>query len=195
MLELMKFSDRELQFRLFYSIIVAGKNAKFAENVTKKLFSDEEKTPFEVVKEWVVKGELDQKLREARSGNYVKTAKAFEDLVNSNIDLRTCQPVDLESIHGIGPKTARFFIIWTRPDANCAALDVHVLRWLRNQGHAVPKSTPPAGRTYDRIEQIFLSEAQKLGVTPRQLDEAIWVQGSGFGKWNPDDFVSDKNGQ
>lgn len=190
----MNLSNRELQFRIFYSIIVAGKNAKFAENVTKKLFQSKKKSPFNVVREWIDNGELEDKLREAKTGNYTKMVRAFEGLVNSNIDLKTCQPAELESVHGIGPKTARFFIIWTRPDAHCAALDVHVLRWLRNQGHSVPKATPPAGNTYNKIEQIFLDEAKKRGVTPRQLDEAIWVQGSGFGKWNPDDFVSKENG-
>jgi thermostable 8-oxoguanine DNA glycosylase len=189
----MELSNRELQFRLFYSIIVAGKNAKFAENVTKKLFRVEKKNPFNVVRDWIKEGKLEQKLREAKTGNYTKMARAFAELANSNIDLRTCRPVDLEQIHGIGPKTARFFIIWTRPDARCAALDVHVLRWLKNRGYEVPKSTPPAGRTYNRIEQIFLAEAEKRDLTPRALDEMIWVQGSGFGKWNPDDFVS-KNG-
>lgn len=54
----MGLSNRELQFRLFYSIIVAGKNAKFAENVTKRLFQAEKKNPFNVVKEWVDEGKL-----------------------------------------------------------------------------------------------------------------------------------------
>lgn len=181
----MELNNRELQFRIFYSIIVAGKNAKFAENVTKRLFRAERKTPFNVVRQWIEEGVLDQKLREARTGNYTKMALSFAGLVNSNIDLKTCTAADLESIHGIGPKTARFFIIWTRPDAKYAALDVHVLRWLRNQGYSVPKSTPPAGKTYNRIEQIFLNEAEKRGVTPRQLDEKIWMKGSGFNTYNP----------
>jgi thermostable 8-oxoguanine DNA glycosylase len=166
----MGLSNRELQFRLFYSIIVAGKNAKFAENVTKKLFRAEKKNPFNVVKEWVEQGSLEEKLREAKTGNYTKMVQSFSRLVEADIDLRTCEPADLERVHGIGPKTARFFIIWTRPDAHCAALDVHVLRWLKNQGHDVPKSTPPAGPTYSRIEQLFLDEAEKRGVANWAMD-------------------------
>lgn len=176
----------ELQFRIIYAIIVAGKSAKFAEGAIKKLFPcRKEVNPFNIIRKWIDEQRLDIELRKAKTGNYTKIAKALQQLVFSNINLETCQPADLEKIHGIGPKTARFFIIWTRPDAYCAALDVHVLRWLHNQGYDVPKSTPPAGKTYEKIEKIFLNEASQRGLTPRQLDEYIWVNGSGYGSYNP----------
>ncbi|MFA5048262.1 MAG: hypothetical protein WC516_04540 [Patescibacteria group bacterium] len=160
-------------------------------------------TPFHTIGRWIAHiSELLElnitdmvlyKLRETKTGNYNKINKCLRELVCSNINLRTCSVEDLEKIYGIGPKTARFFILWTRPNAKCAALDVHVLRWLGKQGYKVPKSTPN-GKQYKELEQAFLDEADKLNMTPSELDKKIWVgssnYGKKYGKWNPDDFVS-----
>lgn len=193
----MDISDKELQYRIIYSVIVAGKNAKFAEKKTKELLKDMDlgETPFHIIGRWMchvsqlfelnITNMVLYKLKESKTGNYYKLNKCLRELINSGINLRTCSIEDLEKIHGIGPKTARFFIIWTRPDARCAALDVHVLRWLGKQGYKVPKATP-SGKKYKELEQIFLNEAAKLNITPRELDEKIWVEGSKFGQYNPD---------
>jgi thermostable 8-oxoguanine DNA glycosylase len=171
-------TDQELQLRLLYAVIVAGKSAMFAEQAMARLFAGlGDRLPFDRVRTWKSEGTLDARLREARVGNYNKVSRAFVELTASSIDLRSCTPGDLEDFHGIGPKTARFFIIWTRPDARVAALDVHILRWLRTQGHNAPRQTPQ-GRKYAELETVFLAEAEKRGMTPRQLDEAIWSNGS-----------------
>lgn len=187
----MNLTEKELQYRIIYSIIVAGKNARFAENATKKLFNNDI-MPFEQIKIWIENSSLEEELKKAKIGNYNKMYICFKELIKSNINLFTCSPADLEKIHGIGPKTARFFILWTRPDANVAALDVHILRWLGKQGYNVPKSTPN-GKKYAELEKAFLNEAEKLNLAPAELDKNIWTESSGFGKWNPDDFISKEN--
>lgn len=178
---------RELQLKLLYSVIVAGKSAKFAEAVIEKLFSHSKMPPFLVLKDWDNNEILEIKLRSARTGNYGKTTKCLRQLINSNLNLSTCTPEDLEDIHGIGPKTARFFILWTRSDANYAALDVHILRWLRSLGHKAPKQTP-SGKKYKELEDVFLKEAKERNLTPGQLDHIIWKQGSGYTGWDPDGY-------
>ncbi len=169
----------ELERRIIYSIIVAGKSAKFTEGVMSRLVENTT-PPFNQIRSLVSNNTLEDKLREARTGNYTKLSKSFTALVNSSIDLKTCTPQDLEMIHGIGCKTSRFFIIWTRPEENYAALDVHILRWLREQGYDAPKSTP-SGRKYYELENIFLQEAKKLGLTPRELDRKIWIENNKSG--------------
>ena len=99
-------------------------------------------------------------------------------------------PEELEEIHGIGPKTSRFFIMWTRPGANYAALDTHILKWLALRGHKVPKSTP-SGKKYKEIEKIFLREAAELGMSPQELDTIIWKSFSGYNNWSPEKKYSD----
>lgn len=169
---------RELQLKLLYTVIVAGKSAKFANNVIKKLFGGYEELPFDIIRGWIDDGKLRDNLLLCNTGNYNKIERTFTEIVESDIDLDWCTPEDLEAIHGIGPKSARFYIVWTRPWEEYAVLDVHVLRWLSQRGYDVPRSTPPLKR-YKEIESLFLAEAEEAGINPRDLDLAIWLEGSG----------------
>lgn len=186
-------TDHELQFRLLFAITVAGKSASHAEKVLKRLFEKSSRAPIDRIRRWVADGELEGRLKTARTGNYGKLSKAFSQvaaaIAEGKLDLQTCSAGDLEAFHGVGPKTSRFFITWTRPDARHAVLDVHVLRWLKKRGHDVPQATPSSRQQYARIENIFLAIADTMGKTPRQLDAAIWAQGSGYEGWNPDDHI------
>jgi hypothetical protein len=188
----MMLSESELQCRLIYAIIVAGKSARFAENAIRKLFSEHDESPFKLIRTWWDRHTLESHLRMAKTGNYGKLVKALPALAWSDIDLRTCTPADLEIVHGIGPKTSRFFILWTRPDARYAALDVHILRWLGKKGYKVPKNTPQSTKAYAVLEKAFLDEAEKLGLSPAELDKQVWMAGAKWDSWNPNNFISDK---
>jgi len=106
-------------------------------------------------------------------GCYNHKAKAFRELLASKIDLKTCDVDDLERIAGIGPKTSRCFLLHSRPNQTYAGLDRHVLRYMRDQGFSVPKSTP-TGAKYKKIEQEFIKIANKLGKSTSELDLEIW---------------------
>jgi len=187
-------SDKELQLRLLYAVIVAGKSAKFAEQAMVRLFSGlGDDLPFTKLRTWISDGSLNTRLREARTGNYDKVSKAFSDIAKAEMDLHIVDPMELEKIHGIGPKTARFFIIWTRPNARVAALDVHILRWLRGLGYNAPRQTPQ-GKKYTELEQVFLVEADKRGVSPRVLDAQVWSTGSRYDQNASFNLVSDMVG-
>lgn len=82
----------------------------------------------------------------------------------------------LERFRGVGPKTARFFILHSRPNAPVVALDTHILRWLAAKGERVPRNTPPAGQDYRRLEGIFLQYAKNSGMSPADFDYAIWLE-------------------
>jgi thermostable 8-oxoguanine DNA glycosylase len=176
----MNESQWELEAKLLYAVVVAGKNAKFADEKIRLLLdmAGPGETPFELVRLLVKTTQLMETLRAIKTGNYNKICKAFEQIVAANLDLTACTPADLEKIHGIGPKTSRFFILWTRPDANYAALDVHVLRWLRSLGYPAPQATPGDKKKYAELESIFLKEAVSRRKTARQLDLEIWEAGS-----------------
>lgn len=182
-------TPRELQTALIYSLIVAGKSANFADTATVRLLVELKKragegTPFDQIRR--LDNESNESLllalKKARTGNYRKMDRALREIVHSTIRLDTCGPDQLEQVSGIGPKTARFFIIWTRPNAKYAALDVHILRWLREVAGVefAPKHTPPSGKLYQRLEHIFIEQAGERGLTPRQLDEQIWLMYSGY---------------
>ena len=166
---------------MLYCVVVAGKSADFTDAVMGRLLkhAKADETPFVMIRRLLKrKGKLEEVLQQCRTGNYTKMAKAFAALAKSSINLTSCLPEQLETIPGIGPKTSRFFIIWTRPGARYAALDVHVLRWLGKQGYKVPKSTP-IGKRYAELEQAFLAEADRFGLSPGDLDVLVWTTGAG----------------
>lgn len=163
------------EWKLLYAMVVAGKAAKFADRVMVRLIDDEDPGvyPFEQIRAMILAGELDEALRRSRSGNYRKFAKGFPEVIK--LDAETCSVEELESIHGIGGKTSRFFLLWTRPDVRYAALDTHVMKFLKRLGHTKAMGTPPAqGKTYKRLERIFLAIALKLKVSARDLDYSVW---------------------
>lgn len=165
----------ELEYRVLYSMVVAGKSAAFATAALARFFGDPagDWSPLAFVEYLVARGQLLSRLQEARTGNYTKLALGFEQLAKAELDLRTCSAQQLEAIHGVGPKTSRFFILWTRPEAEHAALDTHVLKWLRYLGHNAPMSTP-SGEKYAELERVFIAAAKARGMTARELDSAIW---------------------
>jgi hypothetical protein len=166
--------DAELQKFILHAIIVAGKNAPFANRAYKQFIGDVTIPPFEYIRLLVASNTLEKRVKEAKTGNYTKIVKAFSQLASSNLNLATCTASDLEQINGIGPKTSRYFLMYTRAEPNCAALDRHILRWLKDLGHKdVPKGTPTA-KAYGAWEQIFLEEAKRHGMTAREADTFAW---------------------
>ncbi len=173
-----------LESKLIYSAVVAGKSARFADGVLDRLMrlviDGGHGWPMAAVRTWVQEGDLGGVLRACRSGSYRRLTRCLDEL--SQLDLATATVEVLEGVHGIGPKTARFWVMWTQPGARYAALDTHILKYLRSLGHDAPKSTPQAGPVYRRLEQIFLAQADMLGKTPRELDYEVWDWYAGKGQ-------------
>ena len=169
-----------LEARLVFAMIVAGKTAKFATQATRRLleYRWKQENTFAMIRRLDDTNRLAKALHYAGTGNYEKLWYGLRQLARAEINLRTCTPQELERIHGIGPKTARFFVLWTRPQEEYAALDTHVLRWLRRCGYEAPKATP-SGQRYRELERAFIEEARKRAVSPRELDHAIWVEATG----------------
>jgi endonuclease III len=170
----------KLEGRLLYSVIVAGKSAQFANNKVILLLPEGTRSsPLA----WLARldrkpGALEAHLRHVRTGRYSVLLRAFRWIIEKDLDLATVSVAELEACPGVGPKTARFFVAWTRPHERVAVLDVHILRWLRARGYDAPTSTPRAGELYDQLERAFIAEADERGKTPRELDLAIWEAGS-----------------
>jgi thermostable 8-oxoguanine DNA glycosylase len=118
---------------------------------------------------------ITQSLRNSGLGCWRIKSRTIRELVESNLDLHTCSVEELESIWGIGPKTARCFILHSRKGVRLAGLDVHILRYLKNLGYNVPVNTP-VGKRYREIEEIFLSICDQIGKSPAEYDLEIWKQ-------------------
>ena len=173
-------SDKyEKEYFLIFSVIVAGRNAKMAVEKTWRLleFTWGEETPFDLIKHYIDHNTLTQKLKSLKIGQYTRIEKALRDIINLNVE--TCTLDDLLACHGVGNKTARFFLLNTRKNAEYAVLDTHVLKWLNSlfgNWMSVPKSTPTSGSRYALWEYKAI-QAMKKEYPERTLAQAdfeIW---------------------
>ena len=173
-------SDEDLQRFLIFCICVAGKNAKAVDaNVCRFLApcARMNKTPFDYLRHMIETRTLWPMMMDARLGKYRVLKRTFRYLAElaDDLDLRSCAVEELELVPGIGPKTARFFLLYTRKDFKGAALDTHVLQHLAACGfEKVPKQTPQSPKVYRKWEQVVLELAEREGVDPAEYDNQIW---------------------
>ena len=171
-------TTEELQEFWLFCITVAGKTAvQQAKNLEAFLSKGRKDfpgftTPFQVVGVLDQWNGLEEYLKEARLGQYTKLVKAFRGSLG--IDLATCSVKDLEAIHGVGAKTARYFMLHTRANQRIACLDTHVIRHMRDLGLTEQKGTPPSGPKYEALEQEFLKLSDASGMSPADFDLMIW---------------------
>jgi len=98
-----------------------------------------------------------------------------------DLDLATCTLEELMSVHGVGQKTARFFLLHTRPDCQCAVLDTHILKWLRDNQVDAPQNTPTSVKQYLALEKqfLFLARENFPFMSIADIDLTLWMKYSG----------------
>ncbi|MHC4264321.1 MAG: HhH-GDP family DNA glycosylase [Planctomycetota bacterium] len=169
----------ELERFWIFCIMVAGKNSDYAAKKVGDLLTDIPKayTPLEYLR--LHQTILHNLLVVNKTGQYGRIKDAIED--SFDLDLRTCSVEELQEVRGVGPKTARFFILHSREDAKVAVLDTHVLKWLREHGVENAPQHTPLKSAYEKFERIALCliEAYYPGLTVAQADLLIWATMSG----------------
>lgn len=174
-------THEELEEFLLFSIVVAGKNA--FQQATKldafisPLRKDFGFSPFHCIRHMDRKENLIACLKSVKMGQYERISTAFRGVAHLMNEHRYSLhnfPIEiLECIKGIGMKTARFFVMHSRPGQQVACLDTHILQWLAEKGHDVPNQTP-RGEKYLALEKVFLDYSKGLGMMPAELDLKIW---------------------
>ena len=171
-------TNRELEEFMIFAVCAAGKNAVTTAKILNKIFDFCERGYLMPIKNMASKGGLGEYLRSKGIGCYNNRAETILQLykkIRADKDfLRTATVADLEEIHGIGPKTSRFFIMHSRPNQRVAALDTHILKELNAQGVPTPKSTPAYGRRYKQLEKEFIKLADKAGKSVADYDLEVW---------------------
>lgn len=168
-------TDKELEEFILFWVCAAGKNGRTAARCLHNLmecvggYTDFFGGPFKAMIRAHKLYYLPKLMKMKGIGCFNSKARTFLELAHSNLDLRTCTVTDLESIHGIGPKTARCFLLHSRKNAQVAGLDTHILKHLKALGYDVPKSTP-TGKKYLDIEKIVLMLAKEAGMSPAEFD-------------------------
>jgi len=175
-------SDSELEYFLMFAICVAGKTAKQIKIALNKFlaegFANGIGSPFDILRHYIATEVLYEQMKESGLGQYTKLAKAFVQITNDDFNLRECSLDDLMGVHGVGPKTARFFLCYTRPNQPYAILDTHILRYIREKLSVYTPPATPTGAKYLELEKVFVKHAQSKGYEPVQLDLQIWEKNS-----------------
>lgn len=170
-------TQEELEENLLFCVVVAGKKASTQIRLLHSFLNSGKPglSPFDKIRAMNSDGNLPQKLMDSRLGQYTRLVCCFRALISSDINLSNCTVEDLEFIHGIGPKTARFFMTCNREHVRHAVIDTHLLKYMNQyMGITVPSTTPGSQREYTRLEKLYLDHVDSLGVNPAELDLAIW---------------------
>ena len=171
---------RQKEAFLIFAITVAGKDAMWASRTVGKLLSrcPDSQRPLEFL---ASSNDLHNTLVANRVGQYSRITKAIQDA--AKLDVETCTVEDLEACHGIGPKTARFFLLHSRPDCDCAAVDTHILKYIKDSGMDldVPETTPQSPKKYKEMERAFLTliSLDFPGLSVAAADLLVWTFYSG----------------
>lgn len=191
-------SREEQEAFLIFSVLAAAKNSavqaqKLDDFLTTPVrnglyaFDPEEAdSPFEWLYELHKGACLETACKKHGLGKYGLIVPCFRELgrrANGTAEKNDLNPLDtsveeLEELRGVGKKTSRFFLLHTDRQAEVAALDTHILDWLGEQGYNVPNKTPTSQGRYNEIEAHFLAESRRRGLTPANLDIAIWKENS-----------------
>lgn len=173
--------ENELQMFWLFCLVVAGKTAKtqarLLDNFIQSLdspYGEFNDTPMGRIHMAERQGVLLDRIKESRLGQFNRLHKAF--MQSTMVNLSEATVAELETIHGVGPKTARMFVMMSRKDQRYAALDTHVLKHLRANGVEAPLSTPSGGKKYDLLEQEFLKLADASEMEVAEYDLMVWKQ-------------------
>jgi hypothetical protein len=152
-------SDHELEEFLLFCVSVAGKNADQQAGKLERFLGG--RRPFAYIRR-IGEGGLEARLREVRLGKYSLLGRSFRELSHSGADLRACGWEELTRFPGIGIKTAKFFVLHSRPGEMHGVLDTHVLSWMSERwapagrgAPAVPRHSPQDPRAYRFWETVF----------------------------------------
>lgn len=171
--------DEALQRFLIFGIIAAGKDSDWAASKVANLLKQKPDGVLPLA--YLAENEiaLHNTLVANQVGQYHRIKKAILDA--AKLDLRTATVEEIDEIFGVGPKTARLFILHSRADAEVAVLDTHILKWLRDlKVDNVPTATP-TGKEYERLERLAIRFKRNLypGLSLAQADLLIWAKYSG----------------
>ncbi len=170
-------TQHELEEFWLFCIAVAGKTATQIAAKLDDFLSGRASTegPYDYVRRLIADGRLQSELERVKMGKYRLLVQGYSECVSSDgPDLSFASPRELEAIYGVKHKTARFFILHSRENANVAVIDTHVLKYLKHRGHEnIPDSVPQTDRYYE-IEELMKREACLSTLSLADFDLAIW---------------------
>jgi len=178
-----------------YSFLVAGKTSStiaprldgMLEDLRKRR-SHSNPGVFEAIEEFL-QSNIDhtQYIKEWGFGQQKRTLKFLKqtiDMTRSKMDsgirkypIQYWSLNEISSIYGVGLKTSRFFLMNTRYNVRVAAIDTHIIKYMKAKGilpEETPSATPTNKKVYQEYEAKFLEVADRYKKDPRDFDQEIW---------------------
>lgn len=173
-------TDEQLEEFMLFCIAVAGHNSDTTARMLNEFLADTNGNPFTYLRS--SHRDIDSILLHYRLGPYGQNTSAVRGVLD--MDLRTCTLRELLEVSGIGHKTARMFLLHSRPDEEHIVLDVHMLRWLRKVAklRGIPALTPhKLSPKYLSIEARAKRKVREMfpAMTFAEFDLATWKLMSG----------------
>jgi hypothetical protein len=184
-------TSAELEEFLLFCVVVAGKNADQQSRKLEAFLGG--RKPFAFIRASAREGKLEARLKEVRLGKYSLLSRSFRELAHSGANLATITWEQLTLFPGIGIKTAKFFVLHSRPAEMHGVLDTHVLAWMGEhwaaegrRGPAVPGHSPQDPKTYRFWETVYFGmvSSRHHGPDRRHVDWArfdleLWMERRG----------------
>lgn len=175
-------SQAELEEFALFAPAVAGKTADIQSRKLDDLLKNleaqyGEDMPFELVLAAAAENKLEDYMRGVKLGKYSLLVPCYRamSLVDTEDWLRTTSVEGFKRFPGWGDKTARFFVMHTRENAEVATLDTHILSWMEeNLDVRVHPRAPRSTEEYERLEHRFLKECERRDRHPAHMDLEIW---------------------
>lgn len=168
-------TDSELEELMLFAVCVAGKNARIQAEKLDTFLSNIKLmgiTPFQYIQRLEIKGLLLSELQKSKLGKYKLLEQSFKYLASQfQNELHAATIEELQDAPGVGMKTARFFVLHSRPNSRVAVIDTHLLKYLKREfpNENVPKVTPQQISAYRRMERLFLQKCDEEGLPPTKV--------------------------
>jgi hypothetical protein len=152
-------TESELEEFLLFCVVVAGKNADQQARKLEDFLGGA--APFPFIRS-LRGGELERRLKRVKLGKYALLGESFRRMARAGVDLRSCAWERLLAFPGVGIKTAKFFVLHSRPRQMHGVLDTHILSWMRQHpaftgrlGLKIPRHSPQDAAAYRFWETVY----------------------------------------
>ncbi|MEM4284118.1 MAG: hypothetical protein QXS96_06510 [Candidatus Caldarchaeum sp.] len=175
------FDDDKILEELVYCLCTPQTKALCALNAVEKLFGDRVLWGGEVSMIESVLRSAGVRFHRTKARHIVDALKVFDDVlavVRSGRSHEEIRRFLVNDVLGMGMKEASHFLRNIGFDG-LAILDRHILRYMAANGIINKIEYPYSYGRYLDYERKFVNHAEKIGLTPAELDLLIWASATG----------------
>lgn len=175
------FDDEKILAELVYCLCTPQTKAVNALKAVEKLFESGDLWSGEVSEIESVLRSSGVRFHRTKTRHIVCALNVFDDVLavvrsgRSHVEIRGFL---VDGVEGLGMKEASHFLRNIGFDG-LAILDRHILRYMAANGLIDMVKLSPSGGRYLAYEKKFVNHAERIGLSPAELDLLIWASATG----------------